>query len=160
MSFGRQLFVLFNFDIINYFCSMLKVTKIFRFETAHAIHGYEGLCKNIHGHSYILHVTVGIPSVSDQYLPGTGFIIDFKELKKIINEAVVKPFDHALILSEEYLKHHPEMKGMDNIHVWKMEPSVENMLIYIKHKIEGKFPNNVQLCNLKLYETNDSYAEL
>ncbi len=139
---------------------MLKVTKIFRFETAHAIHGYEGLCKNIHGHSYILHVTVGIPTNNDEYLPGTGFIIDFKDLKKIINEAVVKPFDHALILSEEYLNLHPDMKGMENLHVWKMEPSVENMLIYIKNKIIDKFPENITLCNLKLYETNDSYAEL
>lgn len=139
---------------------MLKVTKIFRFETAHAIHGYEGLCKNIHGHSYILHVTVGIPNNNDAYLPGTGFIIDFKDLKKIINEAVVKPFDHALILSEEYLKQHPDMNGMENLHVWKMEPSVENMLIYIKHRILDKFPNNITLCKLKLYETNDSYAEL
>lgn len=139
---------------------MLKVTKIFRFETAHAIHGYEGLCKNIHGHSYILHVTVGIPANNDSYLPGTGFIIDFKDLKKIINEAVVKPFDHALILSEEYLKLHPDMSTMENLHIWKMEPSVENMLIYIKNKIIDKFPENITLCNLKLYETSDSYAEL
>lgn len=139
---------------------MLKVTKIFRFETAHAIHGYEGLCKNIHGHSYILHVTVGISKQNKEYLPGTGFIIDFKDLKKIINEAVVKPFDHALILSEEFLSHHPNMRNMDNLHIWEMEPSVENMLIYIKNKIVDKFPENVVLCNLKLYETNDSYAEL
>lgn len=139
---------------------MLKVTKIFRFETAHAIHGYEGLCKNIHGHSYILHVTVGIAKQNKEYLPGTGFIIDFKDLKKIINEAVVKPFDHALILSEAFLSHHPNMRTMDNLHIWEMEPSVENMLIYIKNKIVDKFPENVVLCNLKLYETNDSYAEL
>lgn len=139
---------------------MLKVTKIFRFETAHAIHGYEGLCKNIHGHSYVLHVTVGIEDYNQDYLPGTGFIIDFKELKKIINEAVVKPFDHALLLSETYLELHPEMRKMENLHVWKMEPSVENMIIYIKNKIIHKFPDGLSLCNLKLYETSDSYAEL
>jgi 6-pyruvoyltetrahydropterin/6-carboxytetrahydropterin synthase len=139
---------------------MLKVTKIFRFETAHAIHGYEGLCKNIHGHSYILHVTVGIPSQNDEYLPGTGFIIDFKELKKIINEAVVKPWDHALLLSEEFLAHHPDLRKMENLHIWKVEPSVENMIIYIKNKIIDKFPKDITLCKLKLYETSDSYAEL
>lgn len=138
---------------------MLKVTKIFRFELAHAIHGYEGLCKNIHGHSYILHVTVGIKNNSDQYLPNTGFIIDFKDLKRIIREAVVSPFDHGLILSEEFLTHHPEMRSMSNLHVWKMEPSVENILLYIKREIENKFPNQVELMKLKLYETSDSYAE-
>ncbi len=139
---------------------MLKVTKIFRFETAHAIHGYDGLCKNIHGHSYVLHVTVGIPSRNNDYLPGTGFIIDFKDLKKIINDVVVKPFDHALILSEEYLRAHPNMSKMENLHVWDMEPSVENMLIYIRTKIIDKLPENITLCNLKLYETSDSYAEV
>lgn len=138
---------------------MLKVTKIFRFELAHAIHGYNGLCKNIHGHSYILHVTVGAHTKSDEYLPSTGFIIDFKDLKRIIRDAVVTPFDHGLILSEEYLKHHPEMSKMENLHVWKMEPSVENILLYIKHQISSKFPEGVLLVKLKLYETNDSYAE-
>ena len=138
---------------------MLKVTKIFRFELAHAIHGYNGLCKNIHGHSYILHVTVGAADGSDQYLPSTGFIIDFKDLKKIIKDAVVSPFDHGLILSEEYLIHHPEMRKMDNLHIWKMEPSVENILLYIKHQISDKFPEGVSLVKLKLYETSDSYAE-
>lgn len=139
---------------------MLKVTKIFRFETAHAIHGYEGLCKNIHGHSYILHVTVGISNSNDDYLPGTGFIIDFKDLKKIINEVVVKPFDHALILSENFLQHHPEIKKMEHLHIWNIEPSVENMLVYIKKALEGKFPVGLELCKLKLYETSDSYAEM
>jgi 6-pyruvoyltetrahydropterin/6-carboxytetrahydropterin synthase len=138
---------------------MLKVTKIFRFELAHAIHGYEGLCKNIHGHSYILHVTVGTKNNSDQYLPNTGFIIDFKDLKRIIREAVVSPFDHGLILSEDYLAQHPDMRNMSNLHVWKMEPSVENILLYIKREIENKFPNQIELVKLKLYETSDSYAE-
>lgn len=138
---------------------MLKVTKIFRFELAHAIHGYEGLCKNIHGHSYILHVTVGTKNNSDQYLPHTGFIIDFKDLKRIIREAVVSPFDHGLILSEAYLAHHPEMRSMTNLHIWNMEPSVENILLYIKREIENKFPDQVELLKLKLYETSDSYAE-
>jgi 6-pyruvoyltetrahydropterin/6-carboxytetrahydropterin synthase len=138
---------------------MLKVTKIFRFELAHAIHGYEGLCKNIHGHSYILHVTVGTKNNSDQYLPNTGFIIDFKDLKRIIREAVVSPFDHGLILSEDYLAQHPDMRNMSNLHVWTMEPSVENILLYIKREIENKFPNQIELVKLKLYETSDSYAE-
>lgn len=61
---------------------MLMVTKIFQFEMAHAIYGYPGACKNIHGHSYELHVTVSADYKKRSYIPDTGFIIDFKELKK------------------------------------------------------------------------------
>ena len=65
---------------------MLQLTKIFQFETAHAIFGYQGGCKNIHGHSYELHVTVASPH--DDFIPAPGFILDFKKLKAIVSAAV------------------------------------------------------------------------
>lgn len=140
---------------------MLKVTKIFRFEMAHAIHGYSGACQHIHGHSYILHVSVQMKEqVRTEYLPGTGFIIDFKDLKSVIKKAVIDRFDHQLVLSEEFLKHHPHTKTLGNLHIWPMEPSAENIILYIRQQILQELPPHVELCKLKLYETADSYAEL
>jgi 6-pyruvoyltetrahydropterin/6-carboxytetrahydropterin synthase len=82
---------------------MLRVTKIFRFETAHAIFGYPGSCRNIHGHSYVLHVTVQQAQAREGYLPAPGFVIDFKQLKQMVQQAVIEKFDHRLILSANYL---------------------------------------------------------
>lgn len=138
---------------------MLQVTKIFRFETAHAINGYPGQCKNIHGHSYILHVTVAAKYLRDDYLPSSGFIIDFKELKNLVQTRVIKEFDHQLILSKEYIKNNVAAGNLKNLSVWEMEPTAENILLYIKNVLHKELPEKVILNKLKLYETSDSYAE-
>jgi 6-pyruvoyltetrahydropterin/6-carboxytetrahydropterin synthase len=138
---------------------MLRVTKIFRFETAHAIFGYAGSCRNIHGHSYVLHVTVQQASVSDDFLAAPGFVIDFKELKAIVKEAVIDRFDHRILLSEAYLNEHPKLTSLENLELWKVEPTAENILLQVKTTLQKLLPATVLLSCLKLYETADSYAE-
>lgn len=138
---------------------MLFVTKIFRFETAHAIFGYCGSCRNIHGHSYELHVTVQPSAPVEGYLPDTGFVIDFKDLKKIVQQQVVSRMDHCIILSEAYLKAHPQLGTLENLDIWPIEPTAENILLKIKEALQPAMPDKVELRKLKLYETADSYAE-
>lgn len=139
---------------------MLQITKIFRFEMAHAIYGYSGNCRNIHGHSYVLHVTIrSIHHVDDSNISAPGFIVDFKELKDLVNRKVIQFFDHRLILSEEYLITHVLLKPIENLMIWKMEPTVENMLLFIRLQLQNELPGHLSLHSLKLHETNDSYAE-
>jgi len=137
---------------------MIEITKIFRFEMAHAIHGYPGSCKDIHGHSYVLHVTVTSAGSRNAYIPEPGFIMDYKELKKIVNDAIIDKLDHHLLLSEAYLQSNPRPSSQ-NLFIWTTEPSAENLLIFIQQQIKEKLPARVQLVKLRLYETNDSYAE-
>lgn len=138
---------------------MLLVTKIFRFEMAHAVYGYPGACKNIHGHSYELHVAVSGNALGNEYIPAPGFEIDFKEIKKLVTEWVIKPFDHKLVLSRAYLHKNPILHSQENLITWEAEPSAENLLIYIRKMLENNLPKNLILAKLKLYETKDSYAE-
>lgn len=137
---------------------MLQITKIFRFEMAHAIHGYPGKCKDIHGHSYELHVTVTSYDKNKNFLPGAGLIIDFRELKHIVNDGLIRQLDHKLILSGDFMKAHPVAQA-DNLIQWEHEPSAENILIYIQQLLREKMPPHTRLIKLKLFETNDSYAE-
>lgn len=138
---------------------MIQLTKVFHFETAHAIYGYEGCCKNIHGHSYQLHVTVSSSDVYDDFIPAPGMVMDFKNLKKIVCAAIIEQFDHKLILSYDFLEAHENMRQQENLLIWKAEPTAENMLIYIKRKLQKNLPQGINLVRLKLYETKDSYAE-
>ncbi len=138
---------------------MLKLTKIFHFETAHAIHGYDGACKNIHGHSYELHVTVVADTDYEDFIPAPGFIIDFKEIKKVVKEKVIQNFDHKLILSQAYIAHHQMTNKAENLIIWEAEPTAENILLHIKDSLQKALPNHIQVDHLKLYETKDSYAE-
>jgi len=138
---------------------MLQVTKIFRFETAHAIYGYAGHCKNIHGHSYILHVTVSREISDDQFLSAPGFVIDFKELKELVNKYILCHFDHRLILSEEYIAEHRYVTNFENLTIWKIEPTAENILLFVRSTLQEVLAPGIVLQKLKIYETNDSYAE-
>ena len=137
---------------------MTSITKIFHFEMAHAIYDYPGACRNIHGHSYILHVSITNIEGVNGYFPGTGMIFDFKELKRIVNEAVLRKLDHQLVLSEKYVKMN-NVSGMENLFEMEAEPTAENLLRLIRKKLEPFFPGNMKLVKLLLYETKDSYAE-
>jgi 6-pyruvoyltetrahydropterin/6-carboxytetrahydropterin synthase len=138
---------------------MLRLTKIFHFEMAHAIHGYPGACKNIHGHSYELHVTVCGTENHQQYIPAPGFVTDFKAIKKLVNAAVVDILDHKVVLSETFLHQHPSYATQENLVTWKAEPTAENMLLFIQSQLQEKLPADIKLNYLKLFETKDSYAE-
>lgn len=126
---------------------------------AHAIHGYEGSCKYVHGHSYELHVSVTNGNPGDDYIPSPGMIMDFKDLKRIVNALVLKQFDHHLLLSEEYLKSNKAMAFHESLFAFEAEPTVENMLLYIRRQLEKELPTGIKLASLKLYETNSSHAE-
>ena len=138
---------------------MLLLTKIFRFEMAHALHGYPGKCKNIHGHSYKLYVTVKAGEEMHGYIPAPGILLDFKEIKQLVRTTIVNRLDHQLILSGDYIKAHPSIILEDNLLLWEAEPSAENLLIFIRKTLQQKLPDGIELVKLKLYETNDSYAE-
>ena len=138
---------------------MLSLTKIFHFEMAHAIHGYPGSCKNIHGHSYELHVTVSSASDHKDFITPPGFIIDFKEIKKMVTGSVIDVLDHKVLLSEDFLKSNPHFLQQENLITWKAEPTAENILLFIKQALSKVFPASVTLSHLKLFETKDSYAE-
>jgi len=138
---------------------MIAITKIFRFETAHAIHQYLGSCKNIHGHSYELHVTVKAKECKEDYLEGLGIILDFKELKELVQTRVVKVLDHKLLLSKPYLIANKMEFTPDELFVFDVEPTAENILIFARNQIQASLPEDIKLHSLKLWETRDSYAE-
>ena len=138
---------------------MIQITKIFYFEMAHAIAGYEGPCRHIHGHSYVLHVTIKSANVQDDYLPAPGMIFDFKQLKSIVNNGIIQQLDHKLVLSKEFLAGYKGNINGENLVIWQMEPTAENMLIYIQRSVKNLLPEGIRLAALKLFETKDSYAE-
>lgn len=138
---------------------MISITKIFRFEAAHAIYKYPGSCEHIHGHSYELQVTVQATQASEDFIPGLGIIIDFKDLKIRVQEAVIKALDHKLILSKTYLSKTKNAFSPDELVVFDFEPTAENLLIFSRNQIHSNLPEYVQLKSLRLYETRDSFAD-
>lgn len=141
---------------------MIRITKIFNFETAHVLYNYDGKCKNMHGHSYKLFVTVKGNPIKDLDHHKNGMVVDFGDIKKIVKEEIVDIWDHAVLVNgdspHKLLGESLENQGHKVIFC-KYQPTCENMLYDIAAKIQSKLPNHVQLAYLKLHETENSYGE-
>jgi 6-pyruvoyltetrahydropterin/6-carboxytetrahydropterin synthase len=107
----------------------MLITKKFRFEAAHNLVNYQGNCERLHGHSYKLEVTL------KGNVGANGFIKDFKEIEKEVDERVIKLIDHS------YLN--------DVVKI----STCENLIKWIWEKIKDLEPHEI-----RLYETNDSWV--
>ncbi|GGH37344.1 6-pyruvoyl tetrahydropterin synthase [Mangrovimonas yunxiaonensis] len=142
--------------------SKIRITKQFSFETGHALYGYDGKCKNVHGHSYKLSVTViGTPINNTDHVK-YGMVIDFGDLKKIVKEEIVDVFDHATVFNKN-TPHVELAKALKDrghsVMLVDYQPTSEMMVIDFAEKITQRLPKHISLFALKLQETETSYAE-
>ncbi len=141
--------------------SRIRITRKFDFETGHALYGYDGKCKNVHGHSYKLWVTVIGSPIEDTTHVKLGMVIDFGDLKKIVKEEVVDVFDHATVFNKNTpnveLANHLRERGHHIILV-NYQPTSENMITDFAARIKSRLPKDVTLHSMKLQETETSSA--
>lgn len=137
----------------------IRITKEFSFEMAHALRNYDGPCRNIHGHSYKLFVTVIGSPISDDQNAKNGMLMDFGQLKKIVNKNIVDVYDHSVVVykKDERL---PEMqKVFENTIATEYQPTCENMVCDFAAIVNNKLPKGLSVFGIRLYETATSYAE-
>jgi len=142
-------------------CDTIYVTKTFCFDMAHALVNYDGPCRNIHGHTYHLRVTVSGTALQEPGHPKDGMLVDFSELKSIVNQQVIHFFDHALVLNAN--SPHRVMEVLqqqhEKIHLLPYQPTCENLLLDIRNRLLPYFQGLCRLYALRLDETPTSYAE-
>ncbi|MDO4880264.1 MAG: 6-carboxytetrahydropterin synthase [Capnocytophaga sp.] len=140
----------------------IRITKKFDFEAGHALFGYDGKCKNIHGHSYKLFVTVIGEPIEDNSHIKNGMVIDFGDLKSIVNQEIIKPFDHSVIFNRlsphKSIGEKLQAEG-HNVIMVDYQPTSENLIIDFAKKIQAQLPKSVSLFSLRLQETESSFAE-
>ncbi|MCK9451459.1 MAG: 6-carboxytetrahydropterin synthase [Bacteroidales bacterium] len=141
--------------------SKIRITKEFHFEMAHSLLGYDGACRNIHGHSYELKVTLLGTPIADSKNPKQGMVMDFGDLKKIVKEQVVDIFDHALVLNKAVPPEIAEniQKNFEKVFLLDYQPTSELMVSDFAARIAAKLPENIELFSLLLRETGTAYAE-
>lgn len=142
--------------------SRIRITKQFSFETGHALYGYDGKCRNVHGHSYKLSVTVIGNPITEESNVKYGMVIDFGDLKKIVKSEIVDKFDHATVFNKNtpHIELARELESRDhNVKLVNYQPTSENMVIDFAQKISKRLPEHIKLHSLKLQETETSFAE-
>lgn len=138
----------------------LRITREFSFEMAHFLPGYEGPCRNIHGHSFRLFVTlIGEPEKVEGK-SSDGMVMDFHQLKLLVNEEIIDKYDHALLVKKGCLGEQVRiLSGFDNIIEVDYQPTSENLIEAFADIIKKKIPMGIDLFSLKLYETANSAVE-
>lgn len=134
----------------------VRVTKKFRFEMAHMLPYHQGLCRNIHGHSYNLDVTVRGKVKHEKFEPEDGMVMDFSVLKQIVKEMVLDKYDHSLVLPSTAIGSIEQDTRLSYI---EGSPTCEMLLLEFVSRVRGRLPQGVELVSMKLSETSSSYAE-
>lgn len=119
------------------------VTKRFRFEAAHHLPGHQGKCARVHGHSYVLDVSLRGPIKDAPGASDHGMVMDFGDLKQIVQETVIGRLDHQ------------DLNAVTGTHT-----TAENLAHWVWDAlIAGGLPEAL-LYRLRLWETESCYAEL
>jgi 6-pyruvoyltetrahydropterin/6-carboxytetrahydropterin synthase len=134
--------------------NVVRISKTFTFEAAHFLPKYDGLCKNIHGHSYQLTVTLKGTPEQDKSSCKVGMLMDFSILGDLVKNKLLIHFDHALIIEE----------GIDFSFSTKLlrvnyTPTCENLIVDIGSRLRNILPSNISLFSLLLYETKNNFCE-
>ena len=133
----------------------ITVTKTVKFDAAHVLTNHQGLCKNLHGHTYRVDVSVTQPEGDDR-----DMVIDFKDLKKIATEAICDRFDHAFVYNtqsdgEREIAAVVEKHGMRTVAI-PFRSTAENLARLFYGELKARIPG---LSAVKVWETADSCAE-
>ena len=134
---------------------MTTVTKTVKFDAAHVLTNHQGLCKNLHGHTY--RVDVSVAQAADD---GRDMVIDFKDLKGIANEVICDRFDHAFIYNtesegEREIAAVVEKHGMRTVAI-PFRSTAENLAKLFFDDLAGRITG---LSAVRVWETADSCAE-
>ena len=121
---------------------MFEVCVENSFSAGHALRGYQGKCENPHGHNYKVRVTL-----AGDALNKIGLLVDFKELKSVMNQAIDQ-------LDHQYL---------NDIEPFREEnPSAENIARHIYRSIKARLimeiGGSIQIKKVKVWETASSAA--
>ena len=126
------------------------------------LEGYDGLCREIHGHSYRLFVTIKGEPQSDPDSPKLGMVMDFGLLKRIVNEQIVERLDHSFMMRNT-LAAEEVASGLgyrfSKVVLTDYQPTCENMLADFAERLLESLPDDVELYSLRLHETATSFAE-
>jgi len=138
----------------------VRVTKRFTFEMAHALRCHDGLCAHIHGHSYVLDVTLRGTPRDEPGHPKDGMVIDFADLKAMVKRTVIDRYDHALVLHERdrcSVEAGDPLLGRTLFTPW--QPTCENLMLDVVDRLMTALPERVVLNTVRLHETATSWSE-
>ena len=143
----------------------MQITRRLEFDAGHRIPDHKSQCRHLHGHRYALEVTLSGDIIHQTGNAANGMVMDFSDVKAIVNEQVVNVWDHAfLVYSEDHvviqmLATIPDHKTV----VLPRVPTAENLariaFDLLDLAFQDTYGNHLQLERVRLYETPNCWAD-
>ena len=143
----------------------MEITTRLEFDAGHRIPHHKSQCCNLHGHRYVIEITLSGDIISQEKASENGMVMDFSDVKRIARESVVDIWDHAFLVFEndqvvlDFLNTLPDHKTV----VFKEVPTAENMAAeafrVLHNQYQNTFGNHLKLARVRLYETPNSWAD-
>ena len=136
---------------------MMKVTKEINWHMAHRLTYHDGACRNLHGHTYKIQVTVTGPMTVEKET-SCGMVCDFSDLKTVLQEEIHDVLDHAVMVYKEDKLMMDMVKDTDlKVCVVDFVTTAENMSRWAFEKIQARL-KNLTVQSVVVYETETSWA--
>ncbi len=144
----------------------MLITRKFEFDAGHRISTHASQCRNLHGHRYVLEVTLSGKVIHDEGVPEQGMVMDFSQVKSIVNSALIDRWDHAFLV---YAKDKAVMDFLSSIPghktvVLDSQPTAENLAQIAFNTLDLAFENQsagrLQLEHVRLFETPNCWADV
>lgn len=145
---------------------MLTITRKLEFDAGHRIPDHHSRCRNLHGHRYVLEITLQGDVIDTQGASDRGMVMDFADVRALARAHLVDRWDHAFLVYEddtqvrEFLESLPDHRTV----VLKRIPTVENLATIafntLAHVYDAHYGVNLRLARVRLYETPNCWAEV
>lgn len=145
---------------------MLTITRKLEFDAGHRIPNHRSECRNVHGHRYVIHITLSGKTQDKKGASAEGMLMDFSDVKKLAETHLISHWDHAFLVYEQdtqvrqFLDTLPGHKTV----VLDRIPTVENLAQIafdtLKEVYENHYETALMLHSIKLYETPNNWAEI
>ena len=143
----------------------MQITTRLEFDAGHRIPNHKSQCRNLHGHRYVLEITLSGDIITQKETSEDGMVMDFSDVKRIARESVVDVWDHAFLVFKgdsmvlDFLNTLPNHKTV----VFPTVPTAENMAAeafrILKNQYQDTYSNHLKLERVRLYETPNSWAD-
>ncbi|MDE0926412.1 MAG: 6-carboxytetrahydropterin synthase QueD [Methylophilaceae bacterium] len=143
----------------------MEITTRLEFDSGHRIPNHKSQCRNLHGHRYVIEITLGGDIIQNEQASEDGMVMDFSDVKRIARESVVDVWDHAFIVYKndqvvlDFLNTLSDHKTV----VFETVPTAENMAAeafrILKNRYQDTYGNQLTLSRVRLYETPNSWAD-
>ncbi|SER72783.1 6-pyruvoyltetrahydropterin/6-carboxytetrahydropterin synthase [Nitrosomonas sp. Nm51] len=143
----------------------MLITRKLEFDAGHRISTHNSQCRHLHGHRYVIEITLSGTIISEKGNAQQGMVMDFSEVKRIAEQALVDKWDHAFLV---YTGDVPVMQFLQSLDdhktvVLDVQPTAENLAVIafniLSAAYQDSYGNHLQLEHVRLYETPNCWAD-